>query len=132
MRTVILILSNILLITAIVMVIKHNGKRFIGLKLNKKWVTAIVLCELVIAVLCYVGYTNSIDESIANDMLWNSLIANYRGVLPTVAITKIIDFRIPSSGIVQLLLIFLGALLFDYVVLKIVTLLKGKSQVQTV
>ena len=123
MRALIFVLSTILILAAIILVVKNEGDRFLGLELKKKWVLVIVIAEFVLLILAILDYNQNVNADIANDLLWHNMISYYRGVLPIAGLAELIDFKmnnIFSTG----LLMLLGALFSDYIVLRVTSMIK--------
>ena len=127
MRALIFILSTILIFVAIILVLKNKSGKFLGLQLKQKWVIGLVFIELALLILAILDYHKNVSSDIANDLLWHNMISYYRGVLPVAGLMEVADFnlnKVFSTG----LLMFVGALLSDYLILKVVSIIKSWTE----
>ena len=124
MRAVIFILSTLLILVAVIAVIKHKGNKVLGLDLSKNWLIGIIGAEFLLLILAIADYNSHLDSNIANDLLWHNMVTYYRGVLPIAGLAEVIDFKMNNIFSIGSLM-FIGALLSDYIILRITTFIKS-------
>ena len=124
MRAVIFILSTLLILVAVIAVIKHKGNKVLGLDLSKNWLIGIIGAEFLLLILAIADYNSHLDSNIANDLLWHNTVTYYRGVLPIAGLAEVIDFKMNNIFSIGSLM-FIGALLSDYIILRITTFIKS-------
>jgi hypothetical protein len=124
MKVLIFICSNILLLYYIIKLWKSNII-FIGISLSKKDLTYLLAFELLLLSLCYLDFWQISNNHTANDFIWNSLIIFYRGVLPIAGLMAVFDFELTNPISMWLLMLF-GVILFDYILLRLITFVKAK------
>lgn len=112
------LIANLIVIIPIIYLFKYNGQRFMGINLSKKWVFGLMIIELIWLVFCWLSYEFKIDNSIANDFLWHNQFTYYRGVIPISLLPHI------NNKIVLFISTFLGAVLFDFILLRLFSLFK--------
>jgi len=124
MRALIFILSTVLILVAIYLVMKNKDGRFWGLELQKKWILGITIGEFLLIVLALIDYNQNANVDIANDLLWHNMISYYRGALPIAGLSEIVDLKINKLIPIGFLM-YLGALLSDYIILKVASVIKN-------
>jgi hypothetical protein len=91
----------------------------IGLRLGKKQIAVLFSFELIVYIFIFLNYQSSVNLNIADDFIWHNLYSYFRGFIFLLGIQWIGNFAISSKIIT--LLAFPSALLFDYIILLIVS-----------
>lgn len=124
MSGVVFIFSSVLIIAASISVIKHKGDRILGLELTKKKLLMLVVFEFILLILTVIDFNVNYEPNSANDLMWYSMFSYYRGVWPIVAFMWLYDFVLPINNFIDVSLMFLSALLSDYLILFLLSILK--------
>ena len=125
MRAIILVLSTTLILIAIgKILVSRRGEKTLGLLLPHPWIVAIVVGELSAITALAVDYSLTLTSTSANDFLWYNLLIYYRGTFPAIGVMQLVDFRPLSNLPGAALMAYFSAIVCDYVLLKLATLIR--------